>query len=233
MLQWLVGAKTPTPQESPGAAGDSDSRRNTHKRKLTDLMDEDQENLPDKENPTKSPNKDRSNILGSSNIFNSQTPPSVSAAKMLRYGGDSESDSLNKGQEDSSTDMADSLQPIDGQESDFRKPVTNRLSIENGSVANENSELCVQTKKQDADSGGHKWNGKFSSPTANLPNYIVDGTSPHNRPEVKIEKKRPTNWLTSISHQRKLNFSKTPDKVIKNPASPKSVPSQKSGCKFH
>ncbi|XP_050710726.1 denticleless protein homolog isoform X2 [Eriocheir sinensis] len=231
LLQWLVNVKTPTTQESPADSSESECGKNTHKRKLTDLMDEDQENVSDKEKPTKSPSKDKSNILGSSSIMNSQTPTSVTAAKMLKY-DDSEPASLDKGQDGSSADVADSVHPIDAPDSlisYLRKPVTNSLFRENGTVADESSERIVQGNKQSADSSSHKQFGKFSSPTANLPNYRVDGTSPHSRPEVKIEKKRHTNWLTSISHQRKLKFSKTPDKVIKNRASPRSTDSQKGG----
>lgn len=231
LLQWLVNAKTPTPQDSLTDASESECGKNTHKRKLTDLMDEDQENVSDKEKPAKSPSKDKSNILGSSSIMNSQTPTSVTAAKMLRY-DDPEPASLDKGQDDSPGDVADSIHPIDAPGSlinYLQKPVTNSLFRENGTIADESSERNIQGNKQNPDSCSHKPFGKFSSPTANLPNYIVDGTSPHSRPEVKVEKKRHTNWLTSISYQRKLKFSVTPDKVIKNGGPPRSMDSHKGG----
>lgn len=232
LLQWLASSKTPTSHESPVATSMSDNKKINHKRKLADLMDENQENVSDKEKPAKSPIKDRSNILGSSFILNSQSPPSASAVKMLKYGDDPEAVSLGMAQDESNIDITNSVHPIDANvkmTNDFWRPVTNGLVAENSIVADKSSDKRSHADKQNVVSGSHKEFGKFSSPTANLPNYIVDGTSPHSRPEEKIEKKRNVNWLTSITHQRKLKFSKTPIKVIKNGASPKSVVSHKGG----
>ncbi|KAK8382794.1 hypothetical protein O3P69_011380 [Scylla paramamosain] len=233
LLQWLVGARTPRSIESP-STGDSDSKKNTHKRKLTDLMGEDQENISDKEKP-KSPNK-KNNILCPLPIMNNQTSPSRGAAKMLKYGDDSEAAFSNKSQNEISADMADSVKPLDASDklmSGFRKTVTNvSFSVtDNSAVAGKSSEQTTQTEKKTDQNCSSKQFGKFSSPTANLPNFIIDGTSPHSRPEVRIEKRRSTNWLTSISHQRKLKFSGTPAKVAKNGAASKSFSSHKKSVK--
>lgn len=234
LLQWLVGARTPRSVESP-STGDSDSKKNTHKRKLTDLMGEDQENISDKEKP-KSPNKEKNNILCPSSIMNNQISPARGAAKMLKYGEDSEAAFSGKNQNEIHGDMADSVKPLDASDklmSGFRKAVTNvSFSVtDNSCITGESSRQTTQTERQTDKNCTSKQFGKFSSPTANLPNFIIDGTSPHSRPEVRIEKRHNTNWLTCISHQRKLKFSETPEKVTKNGAASKPFSSHKKSVK--
>ena len=234
LLHWLINAKTPRSVDSSSTEEDSDSKKNTHKRKLTDLMDEDQENLPDKEK-VKSPIKDRNNILCPS-FMNSQTPQAGGVAKMLKYGDDSEAALSTKGRDESSVDMGDSVKPIDATDklmTGFRTPVTNvSFKVMEKSVATgESVAQETQTDQQNTQNCNVNHFGKFSSPTADLPNYIIDGTSPHSRPESRIEKKRHTNWLTSMSHQRKLKFIETPDKVVKNAASSKAFSSYKKPVK--
>ena len=157
---------------------------------------------------------------------------------MLKYGDDSETVFSNKSSNEMSTDMAESVKPLDASDkpmSGFRKAVTNASfsATDNTGAAGESIEQTTHREKHTAQNSNSnsKLFGKFSSPTANLPNFIIDGTSPHSRPEVRIEKRQSTNWLTSITHQRKLKFSDTPDKVTKSGAASKSFSSHKRSVK--
>ena len=55
----------------------------------------------------------------------------------------------------------------------------------------------------------------FESPTANLPNFVKDGSSPHNRP-IPVFNKKPSNWLNDLTKARRLKYGITPEKVSKS-----------------
>ncbi|XP_071548771.1 uncharacterized protein l(2)dtl isoform X2 [Panulirus ornatus] len=236
LLHWLASAKTPGTQRSPSTPGStvvSDSKKASLKRKLTDLIDEDQENVRNEAKP-KSPISPQKNILCTSAATNIPEISHPSAAKMLKYGDEAGPSNPRKCQnigEESITDMNDSVKPIEIKDkeaigSGFRKPVTNVSSkcFEKNAYSpnNENKDdiilqaLETHVSVQNASSPAQFRFGHLTSPTANLPNYVVDGLSPHSRPENKVEKKRPLDWLTSFSHQRKLKFTRVPEKNIKN-----------------
>lgn len=63
----------------------------------------------------------------------------------------------------------------------------------------------------------------IQSPTANLPNLIVDGTSPH-RPPLSKPRSRQTDWLTNYGKQRKKEGVAKPGKQT----TPKSAGKQSS-----
>jgi denticleless len=57
---------------------------------------------------------------------------------------------------------------------------------------------------------------KLFSPTANLPNYARDGTSPHQPNTTQSGKKRSrVDWLTSLRQQQRLKVVKTPEIISK------------------
>ncbi|KAK8742784.1 hypothetical protein OTU49_001671, partial [Cherax quadricarinatus] len=234
LLNWLASAKTPGSRDSPSTSGVtviSDSKKASLKRKLTDLIGEDQENFKNEVKP-RSPNSPK-NILGISTSVNSSLSPQSSVAKMLKYGDDSGCSVFRKCREkdEGTLEMADSVKPIEVQDKvalgvGFRKPVTNVASKhveKNEHFTKENiqkDDTVAQLpepriRMQSVSCSTSFQFGNLSSPTANLPNYIIDGLSPHNRREARVEKKRNTDWLTSFSHQKKLKFTRTPDKVIK------------------
>ncbi|XP_069167941.1 LOW QUALITY PROTEIN: denticleless protein homolog [Procambarus clarkii] len=241
LLTWLATAKTPGSQDSASTSGItvvSDSKKASLKRKLTDIIGEDQENIQDEVKP-KSPNSPKKSILGILPSVNNSLSPQPSVAKMLKYGDDVGSSILQKCKEkgEGVTEMTECMKPIEALGVGFRKPVTNVASklmeksghyIESKENLHKDSTLTQLPEPyinvQTSFSKTSFRIGNLSSPTANLPNYIVDGLSPHNRPETRVQKKRNTDWLTSFSHQRKLKFTRTPDKVIRN-----IVPSGSSG----
>nr|XP_045626180.1 denticleless protein homolog [Procambarus clarkii] len=241
LLTWLATAKTPGSQDSASTSGItvvSDSKKASLKRKLTDIIGEDQENIQDEVKP-KSPNSPKKSILGILPSVNNSLSPQPSVAKMLKYGDDVGSSILQKCKEkgEGVTEMTECMKPIEALGVGFRKPVTNVASklmeksghyIESKENLHKDSTLTQLPEPyinvQTVSSKTSFRIGNLSSPTANLPNYIVDGLSPHNRPETRVQKKRNTDWLTSFSHQRKLKFTRTPDKVIRN-----IVPSGSSG----
>lgn len=239
LLHWLAVTKTPGPQESPstsGAAPVSASKKAGLKRKLTDLMGEDQENISG-EDKKKSPNSPKKNVLCPSSAQNFPCSPQPSVAKMLKYGDDARAHvSLKQEGGEGFTEMSESIKPIEAQDKvaldgGFRKPVTNIVNHSLENVKEESTccpgEQLAKAPKMAENAVKNKSHFSpsafrfrhLSSPTANLPNYVVDGSSPHNRPEVRVEKKKNTDWLTSFSHQRKLKFTRTPDKVERKHAS--------------
>lgn len=230
LLQWLATAKTPGSSESQGTSGVtmvSDSKKASLKRKLTDLIDEDQENIK-KEPKPKSPPSSKSILCDSANT-NSFISPSSGVAKMLKYGEDegSKANADSPEQGEGMTEINDCVKPIEAQDKaalklGFRKPVTNissKFTEKNVSFTND-GKITVPIQLPEAQDHNLPSPqpfrfGLLSSPTANLPNYVVDGSSPHNRPEVRTEKKRCTDWLTTFSNQRKLKFPRADDKAGK------------------
>ncbi|CAL4152658.1 unnamed protein product, partial [Meganyctiphanes norvegica] len=243
LLQWLSGTKTPSSnqdQDSPSVSGlmvVSASKKAGLKRKLTDLLEKDQENDTTKDKK-KSPNATPfKNILGFSTGDNAPvtSPITPSAAKMLKYDNNDSKNSNNLGepmeanhlstvtskslsfgvQDLLTAEINDCVKPIESSDSNsvhisFRKPVTNAVTriqefeINNSShspIERSSSSICPKFSLK-----------KLSSPTANLPNFVVDGRSPHSRPKNLVLKKKNPDWLTSLSHQRKLKFTRTPDK---------------------
>ncbi|KAK3872802.1 hypothetical protein Pcinc_022155 [Petrolisthes cinctipes] len=206
LLQWLATAKTPGTRDSPGTiqVSVSDSKKEGLKRKLTDYLGEEVEAEKDQENLNTevkaiSPTSPSKKILGSSSVVNTATATPVSAAKMLKYGDDVDSKACINS--DSVVDVAESVKPIEVEDnaslsSGFRKPVTNSKLTCLETIREENTSVCSKPKPF--------MFGNLSSPTANLPNYITDGKSPHKRPEVKVEKKPNLDWLTTFSHQKKF-----------------------------
>ncbi|XP_042213608.1 protein lethal(2)denticleless-like [Homarus americanus] len=230
LLQWLSLAKTPGSQDSPRTAV-SETKKAGLKRKLTDLIREDQENVKTETEP-KSPNYGKKNVLCSAADSTNRLSPPPSAAKMLKYGDDSDA-SPGRREKENDGEVTDSVEPIEARDkvvlgNGFRTPVTNvssRLAEKNAVGGDAKNDAVVKlpdplVSKQTVSPPEPFKFGRLSSPTANLPNFIVDGRSPHSRPETRVEKKRNTDWLTSLGHQRKLKFTRTPDKVVKEVATP-------------
>lgn len=65
----------------------------------------------------------------------------------------------------------------------------------------------------------------IQSPTANLPNLVVDGTSPH-RPPLSKPRSRQTDWLTNYGKQRKKEGGAKPAKQT----TPKSAKKSTKKC---
>ncbi|KAK7086294.1 hypothetical protein SK128_020087 [Halocaridina rubra] len=223
LLQWLASSKTPGPKESPTTRplSFSETKKANLKRKLTELLCEDQENAQKEKNemPSKSPPKQ---ILGSSSAINTSDPPVISGvAKMLKYEEASDINAKIISHEDNVAKF-EYLQHVDldkvNLDVEFRKPVTNictespeddvcntkRVGIRSESSEKENKNNIPKSFRF----------GQWSSPTANLPNYVLDGASPHNRPEIKKEKRKNIDWLTNFSHQRKIKFSRKHSKAV-------------------
>lgn len=217
LLQWLATAKTPGSRDATGTreVSLSDSKKEGLKRKLTDFLGEEVEAEKDQENvntevKSRSPTSASKNVLGTSSVMNTVTCTPLSAAKMLKYGDDVDSKICNNS--DSVVDVADSVKLIEMEGnttlgSGFRKPVTNSKLTCVEDIIEDPTSACSKPKSFAF--------GNLSSPTANLPNFITDGTSPHKRPEVKVEKKRNLDWLTTFSHQKKAkNVPVTKSKII-------------------
>lgn len=62
------------------------------------------------------------------------------------------------------------------------------------------------------------------SPTANLPNYVIDGTSPHHKCPVNLQKENQ-NWLTKLQQTTPPPKSSSNDNAIwsRNSNEPKEV----------
>lgn len=217
LLQWLATAKTPGPRDATGTreVSLSDSKKEGLKRKLTDFLEEEEEAEKDQENvntevKSRSPTSASKNVLGTSSVMNTATSTPLSAAKMLKYGDDVDSKTCNNS--DSVVDVVDNVKLIEMEGntslgSGFRKPVTNSKLTCLEDIMEDPPSACTKPKSFVF--------GNLSSPTANLPNFITDGTSPHKRPEVKVEKKRNLDWLTTFSHQKKAkNVQVTKSKNI-------------------
>ncbi|XP_068215363.1 protein lethal(2)denticleless-like [Palaemon carinicauda] len=222
LLQWLATAKTPGSKESSSdqPMTVSESKKANLKRKLTELLSEDQENV-EKDKKEKSPHSSPKKVLCLSASVNTVDSPPPTVAKMLKYQEDEESRSLKVCNEETS-EMNECVKPIeDGDKvalhTGFRKPVTNivKRMLDDDDLL----DSCRITNKVPSKFESNNLTpskpfrfGSLSSPTANLPNYVLDGSSPHNRPETPKEKKRNPDWLTNFGHQRKLKFSAVPDK---------------------
>ncbi|XP_038214997.1 protein lethal(2)denticleless [Zerene cesonia] len=71
----------------------------------------------------------------------------------------------------------------------------------------------------------------FTTPTKNLPNYVMDGEAPHLRLMSPVKKKQDTtNWLTLMVRERKGKgeVDKTP--IVQLPASPKEIPARRNSA---
>ncbi|XP_034254765.1 protein lethal(2)denticleless [Thrips palmi] len=51
----------------------------------------------------------------------------------------------------------------------------------------------------------------FNSPTLNLPNYVLDGTSPHHRCSPGVHHKENVDWLTRLRRERNSTDKKEPE----------------------
>ncbi|XP_064106296.1 denticleless protein homolog [Macrobrachium nipponense] len=222
LLQWLASAKTPHSKETSvdQPLTLSESKKVNLKRKLTEFMSEDQENL-EKDNK-KSPNSSPKKVLCLSSSVNTLDSPPSTVAKMLKYEDDMASCS-STGHSEETIEMSECVKPIEDRDkvaldSGFRKPVTNiakrLLEADVLDCSKINSKVSSKYESNNSTPSKHFKFGNLSSPTANLPNYVLDGSSPHNRPETPREKKRNPDWLTSFGHQRKLKFSAVPNKPM-------------------
>ena len=237
ILQWLSSTKkTPaTADDSPrpsssGMRGSGTSasavKRAGIKRKLTEVMEdpigeEEEENILNgiisQKRPPISPTK---NILTEADENDNQS----CAVKMLHYG--KISDITNESVSKSSTGVCieDSVKPFDsdmfnslrkrsfrgiddetesniGYSEEKAKNIPNRIQL---SISNDKEE--PQTHKP--------FKSKFDSPTANLPNFVIDGTSPRTRPRPIFQSEKKTNWLESLSQQKKINSNSAYKKKI-------------------
>ena len=239
LLQWLSSAKkTPRPAETtPGhsrASPTSATKRAGIKRKLTEVLDDPKANentlngCPVAKKIPISPSK---NILSPSNEdskSDGQKTPPVSAVKMLQYGKSKNLNiigDLESIPEDSA--LEDSCQPFDNEMLDtlrknsFRSSFSESKkisSVPDGSsnVQPESTglELMLGESSSAPEEGSisRQMKSLFESPTANLPNFVKDGRSPHIRPVPVFPKKTPSNWLSDLSKARKLKYGETPEK---------------------
>ena len=209
---WLSGSKdsitssrlTPQTPESSKSLSVSISKRQTLKRKLTDIMegDTDQENQDKRRAPTSPSTSEVLSEVG--NI------PSQGAAKMLRWEGAESihSDRLKTVEEESFT--------VDEEKESL---ITDKISFF-GRQTSVSSESPMKTSEQKED--------KFWSPTANLPNFVVDGRSPHSRtPSSSLTPKRRDDWLTCL-RLRKSASKQTNDTETKSPSSSRASKSRPS-----
>ncbi|XP_076046240.1 WD40 domain-containing protein denticleless [Oratosquilla oratoria] len=230
LLHWLAG-KTPgsmdsrrdSVSKSPGIFSPiSSSKKVTLKRKLSELMGTDQENKPIEEQKIESALAKKGVLLPSlkENIESQSPLPNV--AKMLKY--DESETNLDKNRS-ISCETLDSIKPIEGAESyTGRRPITNKPELK--SEVHSCRELNIDIDKDSGQSESLEkpistvshsvlpcqTHPKLMSPTANLPNFVLDGSSPHNRPEKRMQPPKHKNWLTSFGYQCKLKLTRTPDK---------------------
>lgn len=68
----------------------------------------------------------------------------------------------------------------------------------------------------------------YTTPTKNLPNFVLNGEAPHLRLMSPVKKKEQTNWLTLMVREKKI-ASENADKTITAPPSPKeNVPARRN-----
>ena len=220
LLQWLSSAKkTPkegtdtTPRAAEASVCVSASKKAGIKRKLTEVMEdrnEDAENMMESTFPAVkraaiSPSK---NIL--INIFNEDSNGlSSNAAKMLKY-EDKESKPAKCNLEKI---LDEDVQPFDSNMLDTLLHNSFRSSFgESKNSVEEKSTNIIKPNIASIEKGLSRntepldpvqyFRSKFDSPTANLPNFVLDGTSPRVRP-TPVFKPQP-DWLSSLSKQRQL-----------------------------
>ena len=206
LLGWLSSSKkTPSSKFSclpSTSSAVSATKRAGLKRKLTDVMESEQENAEMEDKKVCSPTKD---ILTDATNSENQSPRS-SVAKTLYY-DESQPKRFKEMNDKLPNEIGDSLQPLDENtvfdfKKGFLKP--NCFSPETKLSNKHESERFIQYKFDD-DKISNTFS-IFSSPTSKLPNFVLDGSSPHNRPELPVGKKKETNnWLATFSHKKKLN----------------------------
>ncbi|XP_018011741.1 denticleless protein homolog [Hyalella azteca] len=213
----------------------SASKRAGIKRKLTDVLEKshggEQENIRDdgsicnKRKPI-SPSKD---VLVENN--NLSQPSTV--AKMLNYGKSNEKPKSSTSLKlETISEIAESVQPFEQSMLETIKNNSLRgLFVENKSRSSLDEDSSKSTTNTPASldvvyssvgssltpvkdsleiSHQPRSKSRFESPTANLPNFVKDGISPRPVP-VLHEKQITSNWLSTLSSQRKLQFSQTSD----------------------
>ncbi|KAL7645101.1 UNVERIFIED_CONTAM: hypothetical protein RMT77_003479 [Armadillidium vulgare] len=217
LLSWLSSSKK-TPNSNTDSllvtpkSGKSPSKSITSKRRLSVLLENNQENINEEDKkPALSPSK---NIL--SEIENRKNRLS-STAKMLKY-----DDDLLEKKEISKSEVSDDDFELINDASHTKDSKFLSLGMDTVCEEQKFSPYSGATTPVRSSSINPRTPSHLSpvntclltSPTANLPNYVVDGRSPHNRGESPKIQKREVDWLTSL--RKKNSFAKGMEHLIKN-----------------
>ena len=233
LLQWLSSTKkTPRPLDSTPraevAACISAKKKAGIKRKLTEVMEdfrEDQENFDETylSAAKKAPISPTENVFF--NIDNESSSQCGAAVKMLTYQNNVNGSKDHSKSTGSSMEIilgiGDSVQPFESSMLDSLLDSTFRSSFgepKNSVPEGPSSSLSKPNLTSSTDSSKPTVNknqtsvcilkSRFESPTANLPNFVLDGRSPRVRP-TPIFQPQP-DWLTSLGKVCRLKA--TPDK---------------------
>ncbi|KAB7499457.1 Protein lethal(2)denticleless [Armadillidium nasatum] len=216
LLSWLSSSKK-TPNSNTDSllvtpkSGKSPSKSITSKRRLSVLLEDNQENINEEDKkPALSPTK---NIL--SERENRKNRLSTTA-KMLKY-----DDLLEKRKKSESEVSDDDFELINDashtKDSKFLSLGMDTACEEQKFYPYSGATTPVRSSSINPRTPSHLSPVNtclLTSPTANLPNYVVDGRSPHNRGESPKIQKREVDWLTSL--RKKNSFAKGMEHLIKN-----------------
>lgn len=205
LLAWLSSTKK-TPQSSTLStetlcSKSIERKKITLKRKLTDLIEEDE----NQEN-NYSDSKKGTEVLPPKSVLaeredNILSTPSTSVAKVLKYDSNQcEKEKSNKETPKKDIEDNSSFLPLDEDST---------ISPGKSLFHNKSHQSLFQCRI-------------LTSPTANLPNYVIDGRSPHNRCKVPTPKKKRPDWLTSLRQQKDKSH-----REVKRLPENKSTPTQR------
>lgn len=210
LLSWLSSSKTPKEQSAPRTPNNErkDAGRMNSKRKLADFLENGQENLRNEnKKPVLSPSKD---VLGERPSNLGENLNSVS--KMLAYpNSNSPSKHTIIFKCSRNENIAKSIKQVDKSAIELEEFICDSITFDETSLlpftlsSNIHKSLEMQLLSQDMLKSPKQPFG-LDSPTANLPNFVVDGRSPHNSQEsLPITKLRQTDWLTCLSQKHNTN----------------------------